>query len=200
MAERSVRIHIDETADVHPSVILEGSVTIGKWSMVGAGTVVVGDVTIGDHTWICCNAVIRGRNRIGNYVHIYDQVCIEGGRGAGLGTNEEADESIIGDGAWLNHGATMHGSQVGENAVVDLNAALDYGCKIGKGAIVTSGSACRVGTIVPENCIAEGVPAKIVKRDITDEERLELMGLLPSDFVTSRAESMEKEIRNKKHL
>lgn len=159
---------------------------------------IVGDVTIGDHTWICCNVVIRGRNRIGDFVHIYDQVCIEGGRGARLGTNEEADKSIIGDGAWLNHGATMPGSELGENAVVDLNAALDYGCKIGKGAIVTSGSACRVGTIVPENCIAEGVPAKIVKRDITDEDRLELMGILPSDFVTSRAESMEKEIRKKK--
>ena len=200
MTQRSNKVQVDETADVHPSAILEGNVTIGKWSIVGAGTVIVGDVTIGDHTWICCNVVIRGRNRIGNYVHIYDQVCVEGGRGAGLGTNEEADESIIDDGAWLNHGATMHGSQVGKNAVLDLNAALDYGCKVGDGAIVASGSACRVGTVVPENCIAEGVPVKIVKRGITDEDRLELMGLLPSDFVASRAKSMEQEIRNKKNL
>ena len=47
-----------------------------------------------------CNVVIRGRNRIGNYVHIYDNVCIEGGRPAlvGSSTAEVPDQSIIGDG------------------------------------------------------------------------------------------------------
>lgn len=200
MTDQESMIKVDETADIHPSVILEGNITIGRWTKIEAGTVIVGNVTIGHHTWIACNVVIRGTNRIGNYVHIYDQVCIEGGRGTLVLPDEESDESIIGDGAWINHGATMHGSQVGENAVLDLNAALDYGCKIGSGSIVTNGSACRSRTVVPENCIVEGVPAKIVKRDITDVDRRYLMGLVPCEFVALRGRQLEEKIKAKRGL
>ena len=82
MAERTHEIDIDPTADVHPTVILEGTIKIGAFTKVDAGTVITGQVTIGHHTLIRCNVVIRGRNTIGNYTHIYDSVCIEGGRPA----------------------------------------------------------------------------------------------------------------------
>jgi UDP-3-O-[3-hydroxymyristoyl] glucosamine N-acyltransferase len=38
---------IDPTADIHPSVILEGQVTVGAYTKIGAGTVITGNVTIG---------------------------------------------------------------------------------------------------------------------------------------------------------
>ena len=183
MGEQRFKISIDETADIHPSVLLEGNITIGKYVRIRHGTTIVGDVTIGDHTGIACNVVIRGPNKIGSYVQIYDTVCIEGGRGQGVGTAATRDLSIIGDGAWINHGATMHGCQIGEGGIIGINVALDYNCKIGKGTIVTNGSACPIGTVIPDNCIAEGVPVKITKRDITDEDRLELLGLIPSQRV-----------------
>ena len=200
MSEQECNISIDETADIHPSVLLEGNITIGQFVRIGHGTVIVGDVTVGDHTRIACNVVLRGRNTIGSYVQIYDNACIEGGRGSGVGTAEERDRSIIADGAWINHGATMHGCQIAEGAIIGLNVALDYNTRVGKGAIVTNGSACPVDTVIPDNCIAVGVPAKIVKRNITDEDRIRVMGLLPSARVRHFGERQEQAALQKKGL
>ena len=36
---------------------------------------------------------------------------------------------------------------------------------------------------MPDNCVAEGVPAKIVRENITDDDRRELMGLVPREWV-----------------
>jgi len=114
------RMHeIHPTARIHPSVILEGKVRVGAYTRIDAGTVVTGDVTIGHHSLIRCNVTIRGRNRIGNFTHVYDNVCIEGGRPAKVGssTAEAPDHSIIGDYCWVNHGATMHGTQIADELV-----------------------------------------------------------------------------------
>jgi carbonic anhydrase/acetyltransferase-like protein (isoleucine patch superfamily) len=154
--------------------------SIGDNTSIGIGSVLVGDIAVGHHAIIAVNCAIRGAHRIGNYVHIYDLVNIEGGRPF----EDTGDRSIIEDYAWLNHGATMHGSIIRECGVLDINAALDYHCEIGKGAIVTNGSACSLGTVVPENCIAEGIPAKVVRENITDEDRRALMGLIPKKWVT----------------
>jgi carbonic anhydrase/acetyltransferase-like protein (isoleucine patch superfamily) len=202
MTTEESAIHIDPTADVDPTVILRGNITIGAWTTIGPGTVLTGNITIGDHTLVQCNVVIRGNNRIGSYVHIYDLVCIEGGRPARVGGSlaSEPDRSIIGDCCWINHGSTMHGSQLGDGAVLGLNVALDYNCRIGKGALITDGSACRVDTVVPENCMAEGVPARIVKTDITDDDRRAVMGLLPDTWVHYAGAQQEQAIRRKKGL
>jgi carbonic anhydrase/acetyltransferase-like protein (isoleucine patch superfamily) len=188
--------NIDPRAQIHPSVIIEGNVTVGPYTKIFAGTVLSGTVTIGHHCCICCNVVIRGRNNIGNYVHIYDLVNIEGGRPGPWGGNtcKEADKSIIGDYCWINHGAIMHGSQMGEGAVLDLNACLDYNCRIGKGAIVANGSAVRFNSEIPDNCLAEGIPATVVKTDITDEDRKQLMGLVPREWANYIAEKYERTI------
>lgn len=170
-------VNVHETAHVDPSAVLQGNVTVGAWSRIAAGVVITGNVTIGEHTTIYCNTAIRGTVQIGDYVQIYDCVCIEGGRAAGRGTCKDGDKAIIKDHAWVNHGATMHGSQIGEYAAIGLNACLDYNCRIGDGALVMNGSACRVDTVVPANCAVEGVPAKVIRESITDEDRLELIGL-----------------------
>lgn len=177
MVEIKPGIEIDETAFVDPSVILQGNVKVGPWARIGAGTVITGNVTIGEHTSIYLNVAIRGTVKIGKYVQIYDSVNIEGGRAPGRGTCKDGDKAIIKDYAWINHGATMHGTQVGEYAVVGVNACCDYNCLIGDGAIVMNGSACRVDTILPANSVYEGVPAKLIRENITDDDRLELIGL-----------------------
>lgn len=191
-------IEVDPAAEVHPSVILEGDVVIGAFSTVGAGTVITGDVVIGHHCNICCNVVIRGKNEIGSWVHIYDQVLIEGGRPGGLvggNINREPDRSLIADWCWINHGATMHGSQMAEGAVLDLNACLDYNCRLGKDALVTNGTALHYDSVIPDNCMVEGVPGVIIKRDITDEDRRQRMGLVPREWIRYAGERAEARIR-----
>jgi UDP-N-acetylglucosamine acyltransferase len=197
--ERYENMNIHPTADIHPSVILEGRVTVGEYTRIDAGTVIKGTVTIGHHTLIRCGVVIRGRVTIGNYTHIYDSVCIEGGRPAGRGGSlaEEPDRAIIGDECWINHGATMHGTQIANRGAVALNACCDYNTRIGEGAIVGNGSATNVGQVIPANTLAEGVPAKVTRENLTDEDRQRYFGVLPAAWTHYEAQQIEADIKRK---
>jgi carbonic anhydrase/acetyltransferase-like protein (isoleucine patch superfamily) len=187
-------MNIDPTAFVHPTVILLGRVTIGPYAYIDAGTILTGDVTVGHHSLIRCNVTIRGRVRIGNYTHIYDNVNIEGGRPAkptGGSLAEVADQAIIGDHCWINHGAIMHGTQIGDGGAVGLNTACDYNTRIGKGAILANGSATRVGMEICENCFAEGVPASIKRKNLTEKDRAEYFGVSPADWTIFEGDRQE---------
>jgi len=199
MAQKKGDRNIDPTADIHPSVILEGKVTVGPYTKIDAGTIITGNVTIGHHTLIRCNVTIRGTNTIGNYTHIYDNVCIEGGRPAKVGSSraEVPDKSLIGDGCWVNHGATMHGTQIADGGAVGLNACCDYNTRIGKGAILANGSATHVDQVIPDNSFAEGVPAVVKKQNITEDDRLDYFGVLPSGWTRYEAANIEAGIRKK---
>ncbi|MHC4749608.1 MAG: hypothetical protein ACYTFW_06990 [Planctomycetota bacterium] len=201
-AQKKKGINIHPAADVHPSVILEGRVTVGPYTKIDAGTIITGNVTIGHHSLIRCNVTIRGTNKIGNYTHIYDNVNIEGGRPAKVGSSraQVPDRSIISDGCWINHGATMHGTQVGDGGAIGLNACCDYNTRIGKGAILANGSATRVDQVIPDNCFAEGVPAVVKEDNITEEYRLDYFGVLPSGWTRYEAENIEASIRKKKGI
>jgi len=201
-AQRGGNHDIDPTADIHPTVHLEGRVTVGPFTKIDAGTIITGNVTLGHHTLIRCNVTIRGTNRIGNYTHIYDNVNIEGGRPAKVGssTAEVPDRSIIGDHCWINHGATMHGTQLADGAAVGLNACCDYNTRLGPGAVLANGSATRVDQVIPENAFAEGVPAVVKKENITDDDRRAYFGLLPGGWTSFEAANIEASIRRKKGL
>lgn len=190
-------MNIDSTADIHPSVILEGNVTVGAYTKIDAGTVITGNVTIGHHSLVRCNVTIRGTNTIGNYVHIYDNVCIEGGRPAKIGssTAEVPDKSIIGDHCWVNHGATMHGTQMAIKSAVGLNACCDYNTRLGEGAVLANGSATHFDQLIPANSFAEGVPAVVKKQDITDEDRKAYFGLIPAEWTRYEGGRQEENAR-----
>ena len=196
-AQPNSGMNIDPTADVHPSVIMEGKVTVGPYTKIDAGTIITGNVAIGHHTLIRCNVTIRGTNQIGNYTHIYDNVCIEGGRPAKVGGSkaEVPDRSIIGDGCWINHGATMHGTQIADGGAVGLNACCDYNTRLGKGAILADGSATHVDQVIPDNGFAEGVPAVVKRTDLTDQMRQDYFGVLPSTWTRYEAQNIEASIR-----
>ena len=190
-------IDIHPSAEIHPTVLLEGNVTVGAYTKIDSGTIITGNVTIGHHTLIRCNVVIRGRNTIGNYTHIYDSVCIEGGRPAKVGssTADVPDQSIIGDNCWVNHGATMHGTQIDDGGAVGLNACCDYNTRIGKGAILANGSATHFDQVIPANCFAQGVPAVVVKENITDDDRRAYFGLVPEHWTHYQGDQIEERIR-----
>ncbi|MEA3408269.1 MAG: hypothetical protein U9R48_09355 [Chloroflexota bacterium] len=200
MPQENEGINVHPTADVHPTVLLEGNVTVGAYTTIDAGTVITGNVTIGHHTLIRCNVVIRGTNTIGNYTHIYDSVCIEGGRPAqaGSSTAEVPDRSLIGDGCWVNHGATMHGTQLADEAAVGLNACCDYDTHLEEGAVLANGSATHVGQVIPANAFAQGVPAEVVKEDITDDDRRDYFGLVPRIWAHYQGDQIEQRIREQR--
>lgn len=193
-------INIDPTAEIHPTVLIEGNVTIGAFTKVDSGTILAGNITIGHHTLIRCGCVLRGRISVGNYTHIYDLVNIEGGRPGGrIGSNtcEVADQAIIGSECWINHGVTMHGTQVGDGSSLGLNACCDYNTRIGKGVILANGSATHFDQILPDGTMYEGVPAKLIRENVTDQDRAEYFGLIPAVWCHYQGDGIEKQIRER---
>jgi hypothetical protein len=54
--------------------------------------------------------------------------------------------------------------------------------------------------VIGDNCFAEGVPAVIKKENITEEDRLNYFGVLPSGWTRYAAEKMEASIRKRKGI
>src|ERR1039457_7631639 len=87
-------LNIDPKADVHPTAVLMGNITVGPYTRIGPKVVIEGDVTIGHHVNILGNAVIHGdRLTIRNYVRIDYGARVLDGR--------PADETYIRDNCWV---------------------------------------------------------------------------------------------------
>ena len=181
-------VEIDPTADVHPNVVFRGKVKVGPYCQVEAGVLLVGEVrtglNIGSHVVIKANSTLRGEIVVGNNVMICEQVNVEGGRpGDYLGSALSAvpDRAIFGDGTIIGPGTAMHGAVFGENCIVGMRCSFDYNTRIGNGCVVDSGTATNVDQLIPDNCHVAGVPARVVRHNIDDCDRMELLGFLPQE-------------------
>ena len=51
--------------------------------------------------------------------------------------------------------------------------------------------------MIPENSFAEGVPAVVKRENITDADRLDYFGVLPSAWTRCEAQNIEASIQKK---
>lgn len=193
---------IEPTANSHATVLPEGDVTVGVSIRTDTGTIIKGKLASGDHALIHRYVRIGGTKMIATYAHICDNVNTEGGRPAKLSgpRADMSDRSVIGDGFWINRGATVHGTQAGNGGAVRLNACCDYNTRIRKGASPANSSATRVDQVVPDNRLAEGVAATIRKEGLTEDDRLAYFGVLPSACTHYEAGKVEADIRKRMGL
>lgn len=126
--------------------------SFGRHSQIFGGLTVYysSNVMIGDYSSINEGVVLNGRAKIsiGDHVHISPHVIINTGTleysKIGINRIHVANPVIIGDGVWLGSGVIVNpGVTIGENSV------------IGAGAVVTKN--------IPPNCLAVGIPARVVK-------------------------------------
>ncbi len=128
------------------------------FSFIGENTRVLGKITvsfpsnikIGEGSTLNEGVLLNARAslEIGNFVHISSYCIINTG---GLDYSELMDKRrhvtepiVIKDGVWLGSGVIINpGVIIGRNSV------------IGAGAVVTSD--------IPDNCVAVGIPAKVIK-------------------------------------
>jgi len=135
--------NIHPTAKISQGSIIQGNVTIGENTFIGAGAVVVsngGSVTIGSNTVIMENAVIRSAQgfncAIGNNVLVGPKACITG--------------AVIHDGCFIaTNGTVFHGCELLNGTVLAVNG------------IIHVNTYCPANTFVPIAHIAFGNPAKI---------------------------------------
>ncbi len=123
---------------------------------VAPNAIIVGKVVIGSNSSVWYNAVIRGDIApitIGKKCNIQD--------GSIIHVDFDAP-TVIKDRVSIGHGAIVHGAQLEEGCLIGMGAKVLSRSKIGKNAIVAAGAVIMEDMVVPEDCIAAGVPAKII--------------------------------------
>lgn len=123
------------------------------------GACVVGDVTLGKGVSVWYNAVIRGDHgaiTIGENTNVQDCVVMH-------------NETHVGAGCTLGHGAVVHGCTVGDNTLIGMGAIVLDGAKIGNDCLVGAGALVTGKMDAPDGSMILGSPARVVRR-LTEAE------------------------------
>lgn len=134
-----------------------GLVDLSRAAFVHPSACVYGRVAAGEGASIWCNVVIRSEAAhvaIGAYTNIQDFVMIHTDPGRPV---------VIGDYCSITHHATIHGSTIGNNVLIGINATIYGGAVIGDNSIVGQHAYVKDGTIVPPNSVVVGSPARVLR-------------------------------------
>lgn len=123
------------------------------------GARVSGDVTLGKGVSIWYNAVLRGDDgpiTVGEGTNIQDCAVLH-------------EETHVGAGCTIGHGAVVHGCAIGDNVLIGMGAVVLNGAKVGDNCIVGAGALVTGKLDAPAGSMILGSPAKVV-RPLTKEE------------------------------
>ncbi len=137
---------IDPTAWVHPSAVVIGRVTLGRRVSIWPGAVLRGDMLEID---------------IGDESNIQDLTVAH--------TSHGVAPVRIGRRVVVGHRVILHGTKIGDNALIGMGAILLDGSQIGAGSLVAAGALVTEGMRIPPSSLAVGVPAKVI-RPVTEAE------------------------------
>ncbi len=112
--------------------------------------VIASDVTVGDGTLIAAGAVVNPGTRIGDNVIINTRASVD-------------HDCVVGDGAHICPGTTLAGHvTVGRAAWVGIGATVLDQVWIGAGATIGAGAV--VVNDIPDDMVAYGTPARVVRK------------------------------------
>lgn len=131
--------------------------------LIAPGAHVIGDVLMGENVGIWYNAVIRGD---ANTIVISDNTNIQDN----CTVHTDADYPVnIGKGVTIGHNAIIHGCTIGDNTVIGMGSIVLSGAVIGSNCMIGAGSLVTGKMRIPDNSLAFGNPAKVI-RAISAEE------------------------------
>lgn len=120
---------------------------------IAPNATVVGDVTLHEDASVWYGAVLRG-----------DSGAIVIGRGTNIQDNCVIhEETTIGDGCTVGHGAIVHGCTIGNHCMVGMGAIILTGAVIGDNCLIGAGALVTGKMVAPAGSVLLGNPAKVVK-------------------------------------
>ncbi len=125
---------------------------------MATNAIVIGDVIIGEDTNIWPYVCIRGdvaAIRIGNCCSIQDFVMIHCRHLVSL---------EIGNNVIIGHQACVHCKIIGDDTLVGIGAKILDNAVVGKRCLIAAGSVVRPGTVIPDDHMVAGIPAKIIRK------------------------------------
>ncbi|MFK8022810.1 MAG: acyltransferase [Ilumatobacter sp.] len=118
------------------AMVTDPVISVGDRCLIGKGSGIVGhlEIVIGDDVWTGHHVYITDQN------HGYEQLDLP------ISQQVMPERPVsIGDGSWLGHGTVvLPGAKIGKHVVVGANS-------------VVSGE-------LPDNCVAAGAPARVIKQ------------------------------------
>jgi phenylacetic acid degradation protein len=130
---------VDPTSYVHPLASLIGDVIVGPGCFIAPGASLRGDF---------------GRIVVEGDSSIQDSVAVH--------TNALQD-TVIGRGATIAHGAIIHGCVIGRNTLVGMNAVVLDNTRVGEECLVAAQALVKSDMVIPPRSLVAGNPAKVVK-------------------------------------
>jgi carbonic anhydrase/acetyltransferase-like protein (isoleucine patch superfamily) len=133
-----------ESSFIHPLAAVTGNVIIGKDCYIGPGAALRGDwgqIIIEDGCNVQENCTI----------HMFPGVTV-----------------LLKKGAHIGHGAIIHGSTIGKNCLVGMNAVVMDNVELGDESIVGALTFIKQDEKIPARSLVAGNPGKIIKQ-VTDE-------------------------------
>ena len=127
--------------------------------LICEGARVCGDVTLGKGVSVWYNAVLRGDDGaicVGEDTNIQDCAVLH-------------EETQVGAGCTIGHGAIVHGCTIGDNVLIGMGATVLNGARIGDNCIVGAGAVVTGKMDAPAGSMLLGAPAKVV-RPLTEAE------------------------------
>ena len=157
---------------------------VGRGAYVSELATVIGNVVIGEGCYIGHGAIVRGDY---GRIEIGDGTAVE----EGVIIHAPPDHTqTIGGRVTLGHGAILHGTAIGDLAVVGMGAVLSLLSVIGEGAIVAEGTVVKWGQEIAADMVAAGNPAKVI-RPVNAKDR-ELWGYGKQLYIDLAAKYLEK--------
>jgi carbonic anhydrase/acetyltransferase-like protein (isoleucine patch superfamily) len=143
------RPEIDLTAWIAP-----GAIVVGRVRLKARSSIWYGCILRGDQQWI----------EVGEETNVQDGSILH---------VEEDTPCILGNRVTLGHRAIVHGSTVGDGALIGIGANVLSRCVIGEGALIAAGAVVLERTVVPSHTLWAGCPAKQIKElNPSQRERL----------------------------
>ena len=121
--------------------------------LIAEGASVTGDVRLAKGVSIWYGAVLRGDMgpiTVGADTNIQDGAILH-------------EETVVGRGCTIGHGAIVHGCTVGDNTLIGMGAIVLNGAKIGSDCIVGAGALVTGKMDAPDGSMILGSPAKVVR-------------------------------------
>lgn len=174
-------IIIGENSKIHELAVLKnqnGVLKIGCNFTLGTGANILtygGFIEIGDNSLINNYSIIYGNGgvKIGSYTHIAASCTL-------ISSNQNFSFKNI---PIQYQGESREGIKIGDNVWIGANSVILDGVNIGDGSIIGAGSI--VTKSIPENCIAYGNPAKVIKKrvDFNLEKDLDKINLSIVNYI-----------------
>ena len=131
---------VHPSAFVHPQAVVTGAVTIGKDCYIGPGAALRGDwgeIILKDGCNVQENCTI----------HMFPGVTV-----------------VLEEGAHIGHGAIIHGSHIGKNCLIGMNAVIMDNVELGDESIVGALTLIKEGEKIPPRSVVVGNPGKVIKK------------------------------------